>query len=1784
MRGRRCVICALVALLVAIACAPGMARGARADETSPPPAPPLRQLADEPRLDGELGEWTGREPDFVIDRREQALPDRAERWKGPDDLSARGWWGLRGNTLWLALEIRDQQVFQDSAAPWWQGDAVELFLDPHRVEGEPAAPSYGPDCVQLFLLPHHPSLPWGVVWRGTTSHFDDAGLRRLEVRYGRPAQDRTTVELAWDLADLGIVPGPERVFGFALALDDADDGPGSPGTYLSWNGQFDLYRLPARFSEAHLPARKVQAPRPPAAPDGPSTLGLLALVLGAIAFTVLLVGPGGRALERVPTRALVVVLVVLAVAGVALGGLATGSEEAARESLAEALATEAHAATPLVAAARDVGALHEESPEARAASLAALLRGEPVPAAPGVEAAAYVPLRADGRFAAAPSDGYDLDLEAPLDLLLPEPLAASTLGLDVYLARPRRHASPLGTLALSSSSGEAASVEIVAPGGPTATVRINAALPEAPASGWNRLAWTPGPASTRARLRRLLAADSGSGERVMRLPGLTDEGVPVLAHPRQDAPQVRIAPGGRLDLELPVLLGGADRLWFVFGPEDDNDAAEDGTVRVEVRYAEGPPDLHELTEGVHLGPARRAEGMPRPPARRSRVAFDWTASDGFRHERDALPLRLDPQRRPEHVTIENRRGTRPLVLLAGTLVRTRGVTEGSPLRVVRDEDAAADRAVLATGDAFAALAARLPRPSTAGEDEALRVAHEAQVGLPGVPVPLRLEGRLDAEAAAGARRLGIARLAVLGLGVLVLLLLATRWARRLPTLGGRLTVGVLVAALVPLLVTLFLLESKQRRRLETEAQRELDETARSVQARLGTLVRETDDLARRLARHIRGLAETTPPERWPAAIRAVVPRGLAGSALVRSRTTPALGVTLGGTPLTALRALDEVDGESRLVASPWDGPLVVARGQAGRSEAIEVVIGRRLRDADLAALLVEDARGAGVALVADSGRRLAAAGDAGSYAADRFARARADAPRGPLAGRRGDALLSAVEVAPERGEGDGPLWVVAARPAAALDAAIASERVPLLWLALLGFALIASSAVLVARPTAAPVAALAAASEAMRRGEFDIPVPTGGADEVGRLARAFDQMRLDLSERMEDLGALRRAQDHLAEHLDHDVCAERVLGLLHETTGADVTCLLEARSGVPALALLGRRLRAEGPDETDAGEGRTVPLEDAFLRSLPAGPDGLVELPREASDKALEALGAGAVRWRGQALTSGGRVEAWALHGWRDRAAGPGDAARRRLPALGAMAAAALHRAHLYRVALLDEVTRVPGATAFEARLRRDVDAAVRGGPEVVLLRIGLDHIERQQREHGVEAARRLLQAIAAALVAEIGDVRRVGRTAPAELAARVAARTPGAVRALADRVRQRLASLHVPAPDGSQLTTTVSIGVALCPGDARSVEFLTGAAGTALAVAQSAGGDRVEEAAMQGQGAVDVPPFEEGAVFRSQAMVAVVEAARRAARSDASVLITGETGTGKEVLATLLHRRSARASRPLVSVNCAAFPDTLLESELFGHERGAFTGADRRREGRFEVADGGTLFLDEVGEMSPGAQAKLLRVLQEKQITRLGGTRPIPVDVRILAATNQDLERAVESGRFREDLYYRLNVIRLVVPPLRERREEIPLLVDLFLEEMRRRTGGGPRRLSPAAMDLLYRHPWPGNVRELRNTIERGAVLCDAEEIGPEHIQLDPGGAEARGDLVPRRAPGDDLNRRQQALLAWLARHGRCTSREYCELTGTSTRTALRDLTDLIDRGLLVREGKRRGAVYHLA
>jgi two-component system NtrC family response regulator len=265
--------------------------------------------------------------------------------------------------------------------------------------------------------------------------------------------------------------------------------------------------------------------------------------------------------------------------------------------------------------------------------------------------------------------------------------------------------------------------------------------------------------------------------------------------------------------------------------------------------------------------------------------------------------------------------------------------------------------------------------------------------------------------------------------------------------------------------------------------------------------------------------------------------------------------------------------------------------------------------------------------------------------------------------------------------------------------------------------------------------------------------------------------------------------------------------------------------------------------------------------------------------------------------------------------------------------------------------------------------------------------------------------------------------------------------------------------------------------------------------------------------------------VGESRTMQEILSLVKRVGQSRATVLISGESGTGKELIARAIHQRSPRAAKTFISVNCAALTETLLESELFGHERGAFTHAVATRKGRFELADGGTLFLDEVAEMSPALQVKLLRVLQEMEFERVGGTRTIKVDVRVVAATNRELKEDVEVGRFREDLYYRLHVVHLHIPPLRERQEDIPLLATHFLHKYAQENVRGEVRIVPEALKLLTLYRWPGNVRELENVMERAVILCGNNLITPQDLpgELAPASAEAKLDIdrfIPLHTP----------------------------------------------------------------
>ena len=296
-----------------------------------------------------------------------------------------------------------------------------------------------------------------------------------------------------------------------------------------------------------------------------------------------------------------------------------------------------------------------------------------------------------------------------------------------------------------------------------------------------------------------------------------------------------------------------------------------------------------------------------------------------------------------------------------------------------------------------------------------------------------------------------------------------------------------------------------------------------------------------------------------------------------------------------------------------------------------------------------------------------------------------------------------------------------------------------------------------------------------------------------------------------------------------------------------------------------------------------------------------------------------------------------------------------------------------------------------------------------------------------------------------------------------------------------------------------------------------------------------------------------------SAAIRDVFQMIERVGPSAATILVHGESGTGKELVATAIQQRSPRRQAPFVKVNCAAIPDTLMESELFGYEKGAFTGAVRSKKGRFELADGGTIFLDEIGDMSPSTQMKVLRVLQEGEFDRVGGTRTERVDVRVIAATNVDLKRAVAERRFREDLYYRLRVIEIRLPPLRERREDIPQLVEHFIGKYADRNGRNVRGIEPEALDSLLEHDWPGNVRELENAVERAVVLSRGDRLQRTDFGRD----------LPQRATqlvigfpvGTRLDEIERRMIAETLRHTNGDKRRAAALLGITSRTIYRRL-----------------------
>ncbi|MGE3878112.1 MAG: sigma 54-interacting transcriptional regulator [Planctomycetota bacterium] len=624
-----------------------------------------------------------------------------------------------------------------------------------------------------------------------------------------------------------------------------------------------------------------------------------------------------------------------------------------------------------------------------------------------------------------------------------------------------------------------------------------------------------------------------------------------------------------------------------------------------------------------------------------------------------------------------------------------------------------------------------------------------------------------------------------------------------------------------------------------------------------------------------------------------------------------------------------------------------------------------------------------------------------------------------------------------------------------------------------------------------PIERIERGAQALRRGDLDVQVESEEGGQIGRLTDTFNSMARELRARIDDLRLLNRGVQTLASRLDlGEVVNASVTFCMRHSSADDVRILLHDQAE-DRIDVLGGSVAVglERSEFTDTLFSALGPI-SVVGRSVPAALSDTL-----GRDRSIVAL----------PMRLGGRPRGVLLLVFASPR--PAEIDLDLLTTIATQTAAATENARLYQLAVEDVRTGALRPEYFTIRLGEEIARAERRGHVVALGGLRIADAE-QARSVGARLVGTALERLVQLLRNELGADAMVTRASDFEL--RVAVR--GVAReTLADVIARAIGKLADPSERLPAVLSTLSWRHASLgyPRDAASTEFLIDALSASLTgqsqetkvVARDVGGN---------------------IVLGSPAMESVLRLLERIAPSDLPVLLCGETGTGKEVLADLVHRWSRRASGPLVKVHCAALPESLLASELFGHEKGAFTGATDRKLGRFEQAHGGTIFLDEIGEISLDVQVKLLRVLQEHEIERVGGSGTIAIDVRVLAATHRDLEAMVRGGTFREDLYYRLQGVLVRVPPLRERRAEIPALVEHFRREAVAAGQTTVEGLTPDALDELYRRDWRGNVRELRNTVLRAMVLARGPRVTRADLHgIEPTLAETQPESLATGAAG---------------------------------------------------------------
>jgi len=1697
-----------------------------------------------PRLDGSLDEPAWAEaPVTTIGDRRQLHPLYRDAWSGASDLSARLRVGARGGNLYLGIEVTDDAAIHEAERPFWVGDSIELFFD-----SDPRArqldDGYGPDDWQLFLLPFHPGLRWAIVSRGEGTRYPAGGWSGVEIAcQTRPGG--YTLEALIPLSNLApLRPDEAGRIGFDVALNDVDlPGATQTKSYATLSGRFDLYRLPANFASLRIgPA--IEEP----AADLRSSAGWLdwRVFLGGIAGVIVLGLSVRRIARRIARRTrlrnAVLILGFLAGAGLVLllpSLLGFLDERFTRGRHAERVSAVAAAASEFLRLdAAPPGQAGESG-----ARLLALLRDGKVRIRPRYRYH-YLPVT-PAALAPPPSESEPGSIR--FGILL-EPDVERSFPLDLAKA-PRRLRLDLGLPDEDDRIGAET---------PAALVGLELAdevrTVTVPAGGIRHGIWfdlDPNVGALRSvRVRNLLshrpiAVDALYGReesgavRPLPLVAYSPAGIPINVW--RDRPLSHIAALPKQGAHrIPDVGQPGERLWFAVAAEGAYPRIQPGGDALEVRVRYGHDEE---------GPTLRLQNGPQLQDREilfsqlalapERVALEWEAQNRVPVHYSLHSIALDPRRPVGSVEFAD-------LGVVGS-IRVVAVTLGERLAQPPSPASGlmlADETLTARREAFARFSGLGFRVRVGGRTvgaasvvEGVRdriplafdggATGELEVFLPRAPlVDLLLRSRRVF--VGGAALLAAFAAVVAGAGLL-------HRARRIRV---KMLVALASATAAPLLFLFAALTSLLNEREESALRDASLQALRTVMERVAVSKARARDLASRSRDWI---------DRAPA------PDAASLSQLVRGQRAsleadgaflrlPGIDPSVAS-PLGNVSFFDPIV-RSGLYFSPWDG--VVAVGVARLKDARPCIVGLRPP-----AVLGAAPRECTALLFGPAGEPVAASPDE-FPPAFASAEARAEARRRvaaieslaaplyepDLAAGGGARVAAAWDLLREGNQAIGLVGVLRSRAGTEQAKAAILETLFLAGLAALLLVVLAGSTL--ADRVTLRLRRVAAAARALASGELSRRVPVEAEDELSRLADSFNAMADALDGRMRQLTDLHASLEALTSALDEEEVARTAAQALARATGARhvlvasvdaasgrVETLHRAGSGAP----LPTRLPERGPER------------EAADRRAPHFAEGAIYLPLVASARTVGLAVASPVAEEG--------------------------ADRAHLDALGRQIGVALEKARLFRLAVTDEASGVYTHAYFLRRLREEVDRAAASGRRLSLVRVSVVAFAELRTRFGAAAAARLFGEIAETVDGATPVRMLTARREAGELEVLLVEADAEEARKSMEAIAAALSRRAFPGFEGGD-RPLFSFHAVTYPDD--------GAAPEMLLEALARGPAGVVETGPDAPSALLFPEIVGDEIGRSPAMRPLLDAVARVARTDATVLLTGETGSGKEVLADIVQANSLRRDGPYVKVNCAAIPETLIESELFGHERGAFTGADRRRIGRFEQAHRGTLFLDEIGDLPPAAQVKLLRVLQERKFHRVGGSEPVEVDVRILCATHRDLEGEIAAGRFREDLFHRLNVIHLRVPPLRERREELLPLLKSFLERFNRRHGLRIESFAPDALDLLYAHSWPGNIRELRNVVERSMLLSAGPVVTRAQLALGPD-SEGRAPAPPPLADG--LTPRQERVLRAARQSGGVSNGDVVESEKISARTALRELQTLVERGLLHRVGRRRGAIY---